>query len=904
MRLLTIVAALAFLAAPALSQPATWWVDVPAPGTSSTGNVEALWLQQSQSSAGSDFCVGTFRTADGRTWIIEGKVKAGNGVPVAPPPPIASPPQIVGNVSEPGKVLAPVYTFSSWAGTEEGTTFLWMSGAEVLGTERTYTTQAKDSGARILLTVTPRASTGATGPEAAGEVQLGSWDTSGPGTPPGGPDGPEWRVPPEWDAVLTKAHPRGPGPIAGPHPQAGPYLEVADLDRHTGKADSWDPDGYVSAQWAWQAMDLAVAWRATGNPAYLTKATDFLVRLLGPAPPTHTWAWMAGAIIGDHFWDDLPTDIRGGAQEIIRQQLDLHYQRSLNGWSGWSGWSDLYWEGWTQSAGAHGFAWALAVWAKDTPEWRPLWDWWGHQFFLSYAPLYHTICTGPDGGSFPQQAYWNSNVGGYIPQLHLVLEVATGLDTWTIPENGGYLGPMLEMAWQRQLPSGQDVSFGNQTNSWYYPPYSRGLVALKDGALIAHATRNPEGQWRAHIDGHTDPLVPSSQPWGHFPPALTPTKPADPEKEWRCAHLGMSRTGWGEDDTVISWTRGPWLLGHHRTYGPGHFTMFGGGGWLVGHPRHYGFGSGSEFWDRHITYNGLRFESETDTAPTESYTFTTAPPSADHPNGQKAVLPYPADGGPNLTGQNPHNYRLAQAAPFPGDPWLDFQQRPGAFRHAVELGHGPGWESIDWSPGFRALDPAEAGLLFRPGVNSRGDRIQKWVRCLVWGPDWLVVLDDAEPLEGVRPVWDLHLHGQPDLSDGGWHLERTGTLTSAEGGHPWPHVMPPATRRQGTELRLDGHLWVRQLAGGGAWTSEPTPQSGIRQWPHPGQTEMADGKGPDDWAWWRLRLRQSAGPICVVLQARAEELPVSWTASPTTFTVNVGNSAIEIDRTSFQVTRQ
>ncbi len=880
-----VLLALLFALSPCSAQVPPWWLHVPGDGTANQHEIQALWAQQA-----GPFVLGSLQLSDGSTWILRGELVPAPGLAVAPPPPAVFGLRIEGSLAAAGDTLTIAYTFASHAGTEEGTTYLWMRGAEVAGREQTYTLIEADRGATLTAVVTPAASTGAVGTAQSVDAAVDEWEIPGnpiPDPPPGTTE-PVWRIPAEWDAVLEKTHPRGPGPINGPHPDEGSYLQVGNTDSHTTKADAWNPQGSVGASLAWSSIDVVIAGLATGDPVYATKAEAFLQRFTGPAPPTYLWAWLTAAVLGDHFKSQIDPATFAGAAAVIRGQLDAHRVKPAG-----TGWHGLDWEEWTQSSGAHGFAWALLVFAEDTPEWRPLWDWFGHVWFMRYAPLNWQKTYGPDGGSHPQQNYLASNTGAYLYHLHLSMSVATGLDTFTNVLDGGYYGHMLEMAWQRRLPSGQDISWGCQANSFYVPTYWQNMPGFPHAHALSYQIKHPVGSHLAWQDGFksSKALNGFSLPWSAFAPTSAPPV-VEGDLEWRCATFGMHRTGWTENDAVVSWHRGDYLLGHHRFIAPGEFVVFDDCCWLVGRPRHYGFGWQAEFYHRNPLYNGMRFWGPGDQSSSESYPFYISP-------GVMKTLPYTDDGGPNLTGVNPYTYRPAQTAPFSADPWEDFNSRRRQFVHSSSLGYGPGWESIDWGPSFQSWSDGTE-LLFRAKVNSRPTRVERWVRTLAFGDGWVVVLDDPRPLADVTSAWDLHLHGTPVLDNGAWHLKRNGVLVSAQNG--WPHVAQPAKRRAGNNLTISGHLWIRKLLGDGTWEVGPTPTSGVRMFPHPGQTELDDGKGPDDWASTRLRLADTSGVLIHVLSTSPVEIPSSLSTFPGAWEISVGGKVVRINKTTYTVT--
>ena len=926
-----------------------WWIHLGPDGEIMGSKVKGLMWQQTHEEDGS---AGILELEDGQRFFFSARMSQETTIPPDIPAPIIANLSIIGDPTQPGSVMIPDYDPIVFIGTEGETAFEWFLDGVLVGTEPTYTLTVDDDGKTLGLVVTPITIDGRAGGRELASVTV-AYPVAPPvdppppplpGPPPAVDDEKLWvpEVPAFWRAKFedpARAHPVGPGPINGPHPESGDYLSTITGTEQAaiiGRADAWDPNG-SGVSHAYQAMDVVIAHQLTGYTTYVDKANVYLERMgatpttgIGPSGSMQQWSWMAASVLADHLWDEIDPTIRQQASDTIAGQL-LALTHDHTG----KGWQDMVWEGWPQRAGLQFLPWALAVWGEvSDPTWDSLVTWFGDVWYRRYCPWHWRVTVGrwpePEnaGASWPQQSYWASNMGGFVYHAHLAMTVFTGEDHFMEPKYGGWYGRMIKMNPYRQLPDGTDIGIAAQTHKHYAPyyVYKKHTAGFPHFEALAFATRDPVAVGDCERDGQSNPRTIYSLPWSHFYPSSVASAPRLVlPKLCRFQSYRIWRSGFGGDDMVVEWAAGD-SVGHHMVATPGHFMIFarggskGMGGRMLDIAPHYGQGSDSEQWhgSQAAHVNGCLFYHEDDEIAQESRPLWTSP------SGQETIHAV-NDGACNWS-QNPWGYRVSQTPPLKPDCWLDYNDRKAEFELSRLLGtlEAPGvvGEVIDWSPGFRSWRHA-GELASRPKANSRVDRLPEagWVRSIAIVDEVVVVIDLVSPLAGVMTEWQAHFTEQPMFVEPGlYHVQRHDLHPSKEGSQ-WPHALS-RSHVVGNSLQLHGDLWIRTRASasdvfiaggpdtpvfcydGGVRRGQLHPLPGKRQHIY-GNPDLYDPAGPEGRAPWKMTVAPEAeGPhvFVTVLSCGDTEEPTTTDVSADAVTVEVRGRTLRLDRASFELT--
>ena len=673
------------------------------------------------------------------------------------------------------------------------------------------------------------------GPVLAGEREGGQQE---PAPTPRARPHPAPEVPKWWPgSFATRPHPRGPGPINGPHPAAGRYLDVIRLPRgdlqrraHLKRADSWEPEkkshGALDPA---RAIDCVVAHALTGDERYLRKAADYAALLRAKKYPSgfKGFTWQAMAILYDHFRDDL----EAGARQLLEEKaLEMVLEQIAENDVPGCGWGDMTWEGFGYSTGCVGFAWLIGVfYDAGNEDWVRIGRWFGNKMYRQVIPWLTAVAVGDyDGGqgaSWPTSGYWRSNLDSHIYHWWLALSVLTGVDHF---REYPWYALMLRMADYRPLPNGRDIAWNMQAD-WIYTPGRKPAGVFQGYDALAAAVRDPVALGRGDC---TDPLQILSPPWSHFFPEDAPTQPQESlPLARRFTSFTIARTGWSEDSAVASWRRGD-AIGHHLQNDPGNVLLYGkatadgAGAWILGHPRTYGMGWGSEAYGRAAArYTGLKFFDPQDPSNAAPGWFFVEPGTE-----KKVKLPYLRDGGPKRI-NNPVGFRVSQSEYQLNDPYQDWLNRQDEF----DQGNGVSWaegavgatrfvaEFVDWSPSFRRF----------PGRTIRGEAAARrtdrlppsggWIRGCVFlhqGDDGahpvLIVFDRVELLRpeiAVECQW-FTIRQPKHIEANVWQILRKDLVKGRKGldrAGNWTHVKK--YRGLAGFYRYGGEAWMQSWSG-------------------------------------------------------------------------------------------
>lgn len=867
-----------------------FYVEVKEDGSLSSRGVKRLYLQQTHAANPNAWGI-LIELADGRTLTLNGP-HALSALEAKHPGPVAYEPTIKGLTTKVGETLTLEYDYLGFTDDEGATAIEWTIGGQTVSTSSTYTTKAEDDGKTLRVTVTPKSNAGRVGKPDFDEALL-----SFPQPPAGAPyawTAPDWFMP-----ALDVPHPRGPG-ARGPKLADGRLYHDAIAgtalgQQHIAKAMAWDPMSGGGQNAPNAAMDVALAWLINQDPALLAKANAYLDRFdtptSRPAGGSWRWSWATAAILRDHLPCD-PVLVQKASAVILTQLEDVGPNSDRAGLR----WGELgVWEGSFESSQMQFYFWTLLVfYDSSNPRWVGLAQWFKTKWYEQISPWlwWNTVGEWPagpnSGGSWPQQSYWASNVGGHVYHHYLALNVAMGgfddptRDHFTVPELGGWYGLMPNMIRHRQAPDGTDFGGHLQTNWWYNPTYAGYYYqgGFAHYYPLVFATKDPLGMWEAQQDGQTNPMKILSPPFSAF---YDPNATATPRSQRDVLRFFPShavvRNGWNDLSSMFWWARGD-SIGHHRRDGPG-FGFWvpgdseGGGYWACGFADTYGHGWGAEVVHRtQSRYNGCHFYAEADPVTQVRMPFRETSTTS-------STMSLLNDGGVKFV-QNPWDYRTSQTPPHHlPDPFADFWTRHAQYDMSESLDKQRGMtqsgvhfvtEVLDWSPSFRSWTTATPR---HPNmqVGQRPHRLPErgWVQGIVWldarngSSPAVVIIDITRPLAGVNAEWHIHTSEPLTMTAPGlWHSQRHGSHLYREGG--LSRSFPPARHASGNQRMVHGDLWLRSwlngapveqmtqigdygqpfwVFDGGVLRGQPVELTGWRQRPYSGQTELLSRDGPE-----------------------------------------------------------
>nr|MBA3708862.1 heparinase II/III family protein [Planctomycetota bacterium] len=347
-----------------------------------------------------------------------------------------------------------------------------------------------------------------------------------------------------------------------------------------------------------------------------------------------------------------------------------------------------------------------------------------------------------------------------------------------------------------------------------------GLAAIYDDPVARGWARQLNGEFAAGPDG----FEPSAYPF--FDPDTT-ARPTAPRSTLPTTHdfdgwgVICARSGWGEDDTLVTFKYGDNFWSHTQA-DTGSFTIMHRGSLAI-HSGNYRPGSASphevEYGKQSIAHNTLLIVDPADAYPTQ--TFTTIDETG------SVLREIPNDGGQRRVGSGMNQRFFDQRSPITKADWMaNYDTYHMGSLVAYHASAAYTYAAVDMTPAY-----GNAASATSPNATCRTKRADLVVRHLLFVPPrYVVVYDQVRSTDpAFTKKWLLHSVNQPLVTGNRFEIRRTELVDEAP--YNWTLGMVDVLRH----ASADGlkYQYGGKLVG---WMVEPQ-----------GAISVVGGKGREFW---------------------------------------------------------